>query len=167
MFCLTIYNWDSRSTAKRTTWLLIWQRLRLACAPTHSQFYQSLLSVWRSIGTLITHRAHSKDWSGYADAQADLSLRCAHIPRFTFSCALAQLNVVRPRGNKTWVYSLTQNKAQWLAACGHVSAISQSLRFILSLRLYSSSITSRAGIWKESTLESLLFQSTFSDILAQ
>ena len=50
---------------------------------------------------------------------------------------------IRPRGYKTWVHSQTQNKAQWLAACGHVSAISQSMRFILSLRLYSSFITSR------------------------
>ena len=24
-----------------------------------------------------------------------------------------------PRGYKTWVQSQTQNKAQWLAACGH------------------------------------------------
>ena len=33
-----------------------------------------------------------------------------------------------------------------LAACGHVSASSQSLHFILSLRLYSSFITSRPGL---------------------
>ena len=33
---------------------------------------------------------------------------------------------------KTWVHSQTQNKAQWLTACRHVSASSQSLRFILS-----------------------------------
>ena len=39
----------------------------------------------------------------------------------------------------------TQNKAQWLAACGHVSASSQSLRFILSLRMNLSFITSRPG----------------------
>ena len=36
----------------------------------------------------------------------------------------------------------TQNKAQWLAACGRMSASSQSLCFILSLRLNSSFITS-------------------------
>ena len=42
----------------------------------------------------------------------------------------------RLRGYKTWVHYQTQNKAQWLAACGHVSASSQSLRFILSLRMY-------------------------------
>ena len=35
---------------------------------------------------------------------------------------------------------------QRFAACGHKSASSQSLRFILSLRLYSSFITSRPGI---------------------
>ena len=34
-----------------------------------------------------------------------------------------------PRGYKNWVYPQTQNKAQWLAACGHVSASSQSLHF--------------------------------------
>ena len=50
-----------------------------------------------------------------------------------------------PRGYKTWVHSQKQNKAQWLAACGHMSASSQSLRFILSLRLYSSFIISRPG----------------------
>ena len=52
----------------------------------------------------------------------------------------------RPRGYKTWVQSQTQNKAQWLAACGHVSTSSQSLRFILSLRMNSRFITSRPGL---------------------
>ena len=49
------------------------------------------------------------------------------------------------RGYKTWVQSQTQNKAQWLVTCGHVSASSQSLRFVLSLRMNSSFITSRPG----------------------
>ena len=53
--------------------------------------------------------------------------------------------MLRPRGYKTWVQSQTQNKAQWLAACGHLSASSQSLRFILRLRMISSFITSRPG----------------------
>ena len=52
---------------------------------------------------------------------------------------------IRPWGYKAWVHSQTQNKAQWLAVCGHVSASSQSSRFILSLSLYSSFITSRPG----------------------
>ena len=34
-----------------------------------------------------------------------------------------------PQGYKTGVLSQTQNKVQWLAACGHVSASNQSLRF--------------------------------------
>ena len=56
---------------------------------------------------------------------------------------VSRIIVTWPRGYKAWVHSQTQNKAQWLAVCGHVSASSQSLRFILSLSLYSSFITSR------------------------
>ena len=51
------------------------------------------------------------------------------------------------RGYKTWVQSQTQNKAQWLAACGHMSASSQSLSFILSLRMNSSFLTSKPGCY--------------------
>ena len=54
----------------------------------------------------------------------------------------------RPRGYKTWVQSQTHNKVQWLAAYGHVSPSSQSLHFILSLRMNSSFITSRPGCFK-------------------
>ena len=57
-----------------------------------------------------------------------------------FWCVFAALLWIIPQVNL--VHSQTQNKVQWLAACGHVSASSQSLRFILSLRLYSSFITS-------------------------
>ena len=56
---------------------------------------------------------------------------------------LFQTRLSWPRGYKIWVHSQTQNKAQWLVACGHVSASSQSLHFILSLRQYSSFITLR------------------------
>ena len=62
----------------------------------------------------------------------------------------------RARGYTTWVNS--QNKAQWLAVCGHVSASSQSLGFILRLRLYSSFITSGPGRGterKEETIEQI------------
>ena len=61
------------------------------------------------------------------------------------------LSMTWTRCYKTWVHSQTQNKAQWLAACGHVFAISQSLHFILSLRLYSRFITSRPGVkpWRQ------------------
>ena len=56
-----------------------------------------------------------------------------------------QMWMTRPRGYKTWLQSQTQSKAQWLAACGHMSTSSQSLCFILSLRMNSSFTTSRPG----------------------
>ena len=59
------------------------------------------------------------------------------------------------RGYKTWVHSQTQNKAQWLAACGHVSASSKSFRFILSLRMNSSFINSRPDLH---TIKQLWYQ---------
>ena len=52
----------------------------------------------------------------------------------TFRC-IEHVAETRPLGYKTWVHSQTQNKTQWLAACGHVSASSQPLCFILSLRI--------------------------------
>ena len=39
---------------------------------------ESSLSAWRNLGSLATHWAHSEDWSVWADAQVDLSLRWAH-----------------------------------------------------------------------------------------
>ena len=39
---------------------------------------ESSLSTWRQLGSLATHWMHSEDWSDWADAQADLSLRWAH-----------------------------------------------------------------------------------------
>ena len=52
----------------------------------------------------------------------------------------------RPWWYKTWVQSQAQNKPQWLAACGHVSASSQSLGLILSLRIKSSFLTLRPDL---------------------
>ena len=60
------------------------------------------------------------------------------------------LGDTRPRGYKTLVQSQAQNIAQWLAACGHMSARSQSLRFILSLRMNSSFITWPGNSWERS-----------------
>ena len=40
---------------------------------------ESSLSAWRKLGSLATLWAHSKDWSDWVDAQADLSLRWAHM----------------------------------------------------------------------------------------
>ena len=39
---------------------------------------EASLSAWRKLGSLPTQWAHSEDWSDWADAQANLSLRWAH-----------------------------------------------------------------------------------------
>ena len=44
----------------------------------HAVWSESWLSTWRKLGSLATHWAHSEDWSDWADAQADQSLRWAH-----------------------------------------------------------------------------------------
>ena len=41
-----------------------------------SVWSESSLSAWKKLGSLATHLAHFEDW---VDAQADLSLRWAHI----------------------------------------------------------------------------------------
>ena len=67
----------------------------------------------------------------------------------TFATILGKIvNYVRPGlGVIKLEYSLRLKiKAQWLAACRHVSASSQSLHFILSLRMNSSLITWRPGL---------------------
>ena len=50
-------------------------RISLGIRPVCSE---SSLSACRKLGSLATHWAHSEDWSVWADAQADLSLRWAH-----------------------------------------------------------------------------------------
>ena len=44
----------------------------------HPVWSESSLFVWRSIGSLVTHWAHSEDWSDWAAAQAGLSLHWVH-----------------------------------------------------------------------------------------
>ena len=51
------------------------------------------------------------------------------------------VDTIWPWGYKTWVHSQAQNKAHWLAASEHILGSSQSVCFILSLRLHSSFIT--------------------------
>ena len=55
-------------------------QISLGICPVWSE---SSLSAWIKLGSLATHWAHSKDWPDWADAQADLSLRWAHM---TFNC---------------------------------------------------------------------------------
>ena len=59
----------------------------MACAPSEDSislgirpvWSESSLSAWRKLGSLATHWAHSEDWSDWAEAQAVLSLRWAHM----------------------------------------------------------------------------------------
>ena len=60
---------------------------------------------------------------------------CSHIAIMALCLFLAVLWVGPRSVIVAFSHSQTQNKSQWLAACGHVSASSQSLRFILSLRM--------------------------------
>ena len=49
---------------------------------------ESSLSAWRKLGFLATHWVQSEDWSDWADAQADLSLRRAHSLLVLSCCGL-------------------------------------------------------------------------------
>ena len=44
----------------------------------------SKFSAWRNFGPVAIHRAPNKDWSGCADAQADLGLRWRHMSSLSF-----------------------------------------------------------------------------------
>ena len=54
---------------------------KMACVPSKTDhpgicpvLSESLLSVWRKLGSLATHLAHSKDWSDWVDGQSNLNL---------------------------------------------------------------------------------------------
>ena len=60
-------------------WAATWQNQQNECAPSEDSDQPGhSLSAWRKLGSLATHWAQSEDWSDWADAQADLSLRWAH-----------------------------------------------------------------------------------------
>ena len=69
--------------------------------PGHSpSLIRSSLSAWRKFGSLATYKAHSEDWSDWADAQADLKLRLAHESFGWFCHAQAQLSIhQQPKAN--------------------------------------------------------------------
>ena len=52
---------------------------------------ESSLSAWKKLGSLAAQWVHSEDWSDWADAQADLSLRWAHMPFCWFCHEAAQM----------------------------------------------------------------------------
>ena len=80
----------SRLMTKPTKWPLrrAKTRISLGICPLWSE---SLQFPWRNIGPLTTYWAHSEDWSDWTDAQADLSLRWAHMSFCWFCRAAAQI----------------------------------------------------------------------------
>ena len=67
----------SRFMTKPTKWHMrpAKTQISLDIRPVWSE---SSLSAWRKLVSLATNWAHNEDWSDWADAQADLSLRWAH-----------------------------------------------------------------------------------------
>ena len=81
---------------------------------------ESSLSAWRNHGPLATHWAHSEDWSDCTDAQADLSLRWAHIyfVGFVMSwlksfCWWKTLDLLFKRQSKTNCASSEESDQPW------------------------------------------------------
>ena len=79
----------SSITTKPENDLCSQRRLRSAWASAQSD--QSSLSAWRNIGPLTTYWVRSEDWLGWADAQADLSLRWAQRSFCCFCRAAAHI----------------------------------------------------------------------------
>ena len=69
------YKWAA-SWQNQQSGMCAQRRLRSAWASSQSD--QSSLSAWRKLGSLVNHWARSEDWSDWADAQADQSLRWPH-----------------------------------------------------------------------------------------
>ena len=65
---------------------------RIGSAWASAQSDQSLLSAWRKPGSLATYCVHSEDWSDWAHAPADPSLRWAHMPLCWFCHKVAQMS---------------------------------------------------------------------------
>ena len=68
----------SRLMTKPTKWLLRPAKTQNSLG-IHPVWSESLLSAWRTLGSLATHWACSGDWPDWADAQAGLNLCWAHI----------------------------------------------------------------------------------------
>ena len=81
----------SRDMTKPTKWLCTQRRLKSAWASAQSD-QSSLCAQWVAKDSSFLH-ADSEDWSDWVDAQADLSLRWAHIPFCRFCHEVAQMYV--------------------------------------------------------------------------
>ena len=70
---------------------------------------ESSLSAWRNFGSLATHWAHSENWSDWADAQADLSLRWehTHFVGFVMSWLILSLTARLWISHAVWAFKLS------------------------------------------------------------
>ena len=68
----------SRLMSKPTKWHVRPAKTQISLG-IRSVWSESSLSAWRKLGSLATYWAYSEDWSEWAEAQADLSLRWAHM----------------------------------------------------------------------------------------
>ena len=89
VFCF--FHSDLPSTHCTTCWKWSFYEHRVCPSVHPSVWSECSLSAWRHLGSLATHLAHSEDWSDWADAQADPSLRWAHMSFCWFCHALTHL----------------------------------------------------------------------------
>ena len=74
-------------------WAIAWQNQQndLCTQRRLWSSWESSLSAWRKAGSSSIHKEHSKDWSDWADAQADLSLCWVHMSFCWFCHTQAQM----------------------------------------------------------------------------
>ena len=140
------------SRCDNKTWYSTWEKILFTEIKKGVRLSQLKVGrVWnrRDIGSMLYGRRWCQSHPPQASIRV-LDLNVMHEYSFFLFSAQSFKAMTWPRGYETWLHSRTQNKPQWLAAWGHVSTSSQSLHFILSLRLYSHFITSGPEFWSES-----------------
>ena len=66
----------------------------------HPVWSESLLSVWRNLGSLATHWVDSEGWSDWADAQADLHWAHGHLVCFVMRRLTSVIKLSRQHTTK-------------------------------------------------------------------
>ena len=128
----TTWLYKSYIIDKKLKWATSWQnqqsgmcaQRRLISLGIHPVWSESSLSAWRKLGSLATHRAHSKVWSNWADAQADQSSLGAHANLLVLSWGGSNHDLKKLHGPQwlTWVNSSTS----LIQHFGHSVAINQN-----------------------------------------
>ena len=114
-----VFSWQGSNTScsfiiDSTVWAVTWQTNKMTVRPAKTQislgirpvWSESSLSAWRKPGSFATHSAHSKGWSDWADAQADLSLCWAHSHFVGFVLSRLSLYGIQTSGWKDVNYYL-------------------------------------------------------------